>query len=351
MRVAIKSVLLYLTKYLGGFAVARWITRRQLRVLCYHGISVSDEHLFRRKLFVRPETFRRRMESLVRDGYVVLSLDEALERLRNGTLCAGSVVITLDDGWRGILTGAFPVLQELGLKATLYLTTYYVERQLPVFDVLIGYILWRTDASRLQLDGLVPGLQGELDLSTQAARQEASRHIVEYGNRSHDSRERCDLTEKLAERLHVDLKAIRLERRFHLVSLQDVKSLSAAGIDIQLHTHRHRLDLENQKEFEREIRQNRDSLEPTVGRRLEHFCYPSGIYHPRVWPWLEELGLQSATITSTGFCYRNSPRYALPRIVDGEDVPHVEFEAEMAGALELIRRTRRWIFGRSEGEM
>ena len=35
MRLAIKVVLLYLTKYRGGFAVARWMTRRQLRVLCY----------------------------------------------------------------------------------------------------------------------------------------------------------------------------------------------------------------------------------------------------------------------------------------------------------------------------
>lgn len=34
-------------KALGLFALSRRLTKHKLRILCYHGISVADEHLFR----------------------------------------------------------------------------------------------------------------------------------------------------------------------------------------------------------------------------------------------------------------------------------------------------------------
>ena len=117
MRTRSKTALLYVLKYLGGFHVSRFLTRHALRVLCYHGTSTGDEHLFRRTLFIRTEFFRRRMEYLVRAGYPVLGLADAVDRLRNGNLPASSVVITVDDGWYGCLEGMFPVLREVGLEA------------------------------------------------------------------------------------------------------------------------------------------------------------------------------------------------------------------------------------------
>ena len=96
---------------------------------------------------------------------------------------------------------------------------------------------------------------------------------------------------------------------------------------------------------------NRRALERLVHGRLEHFCYPSGVYHPRGWPWLEELGLQRATTTGVRFCHPDTHPYALPRTLDGENVPQVEFEAEMAGALELVRRLRRWVSGERDARV
>ena len=127
-----------------------------------------------------------------------------------------------------------------------------------------------------------------------------------------------------------------------LIPLNEVGKLSDFGVDVQLHTHRHRLDLDSRDEVEREIEEDRVRLEPLMGRKLEHFCYPSGDHHSRAYPWLRELGLKSVTTTRAGFCYRTTPPFELPRIVDGEDVHPIEFEAELAGTLELTRRIRRW---------
>ncbi len=70
--------ILAVIKALGGFSLAQTFTKRGLQVLCYHGISLRDEHYFQPKLFMHEDTFRERMAYLKKRGYLVLSLDEAL---------------------------------------------------------------------------------------------------------------------------------------------------------------------------------------------------------------------------------------------------------------------------------
>jgi hypothetical protein len=123
---------------------------------------------------------------------------------------------------------------------------------------------------------------------------------------------------------------------------RQIRSLLGQGIDIQLHTHRHRLPLE-QEGTVREIQENRGVLEPLVGKRLNHFCYPSGIWSEKHWPGLAETGVKSATTCDAGLnSHRNAP-LALKRFLDSEDILGIEFEAEIYGFAEIVRRVKRWL--------
>src|SRR5580765_1776601 len=82
----------------SGIARSSWRQRRLL-VLCYHGVSLGDEHEWNPRLFVTPDFLRRRFELLRRGGYRVLPLEEATRKLRSGTLPPKSVAITFDDGF------------------------------------------------------------------------------------------------------------------------------------------------------------------------------------------------------------------------------------------------------------
>ena len=132
-------------------------TRRGLRVLCYHGISLRDEHLFRPTLFMRPDTFRRRLEVLRAKSIPVVPLPDAV----SGGYPDGAVVLTLDDGWEGTEIAA-EILAEFGFPATLYSSTYYSTTGTQVFNVAAAYVLWKTDRSRIVLPAYgVAGTPGD----------------------------------------------------------------------------------------------------------------------------------------------------------------------------------------------
>jgi peptidoglycan/xylan/chitin deacetylase (PgdA/CDA1 family) len=115
------------------------------------------------------------------------------------------------------------------------------------------------------------------------------------------------------------------------------------GLDIQLHTHRHRISKAGHFCIEEEVEDNRARLEPLTGQPLQHFCYPSGVYDRAIWPDLKKIGIASATTTAPGLVGRSAEIYALPRILDGEHVSDLEFEAELSGLLELKRSFFKWL--------
>jgi len=97
-----------------------------------------------------------------------------------------------------------------------------------------------------------------------------------------------------------------------------------------------------------EIDDNRARLEPIAKRRLHHFCYPSGVYERGIWPQLEALEIESATTIEQGINFAGAPPLGLKRLLDGQEVELIEFEAELCGFVELTRRLRR-PFRRSAG--
>src|SRR6187401_1008988 len=100
MKKRLKTAFLAALKILGAFHLCRLLVRRRLRILCYHGLSTRDEHELDNILFMRPETFRRRLELLRKWGMRPLPLDEAVAGLPEDRLPHHAVVITFDDGWR-----------------------------------------------------------------------------------------------------------------------------------------------------------------------------------------------------------------------------------------------------------
>src|SRR5580704_13235694 len=95
-----KLAALGLLRGAGAFhfvANSRW-RRERLLILCYHGIALADEHVWRPGLYMTAELLASRLQALRAMDCSVLPLGEALTRLRSGELPPRSVAITFDDG-------------------------------------------------------------------------------------------------------------------------------------------------------------------------------------------------------------------------------------------------------------
>ena len=299
-RAALRSL-----KTVGAFRVVRdshW-RRQRLLILAYHGVSSGDEHLWNGALYLSRETFRARMSALKKFRATVLPLGEAVERLYAGDLPERAVALTFDDGAYDFYSRAFPIVREFGFPVTLYLTTFYARAGRPVFDTFCSYLLWKGRGETLDLRALT-GLSSSLSLATDAARTEGFDALRGFAREQKLSAEKKDdLLRSLAKKLKIDYDELDARRILHLISPDEARELSDAGVDVQLHTHRHRTPM-NRELFLREIEDNRDEIRAMTGRAAAHFCYPSGVYERAFLP---------------------------PRRLDGSSLSGIEFEGWLTG--------------------
>jgi peptidoglycan/xylan/chitin deacetylase (PgdA/CDA1 family) len=90
-------------------------------ILMYHAFGVGDEPPSR--FVVTRRAFARQLRWLARRR-PILALEELLEHRRSNRLPpAGSIVVTIDDGYEDAHTEAHPELRALGLSASLFVVT------------------------------------------------------------------------------------------------------------------------------------------------------------------------------------------------------------------------------------
>ena len=341
MRTRIRRVLLHTLRASGVFrlvADSAWRNSRLL-ILCYHGTSLEDEHLWRPSLYITPQKLEQRLDLLRRGRYSVLSLEEALQRLHSGTLPGRSVVLTFDDGTYDFYRQAFPLLRSYGFPATVYQTTYYVDHPLPVFNLVCSYMLWKRRGGILQ-DGEKIGLNGALDLRDEPSRHKVVRSLIEAAERDHLTGEQKDtVAARLARFLDIDYAALNEKRILQIMNRGELQQVAREGIDIQLHTHRHRTP-EDETSFRREIQDNRDALRGISVTPPSHFCYPSGVHRPEMLSWLQAEGVLSATTCDAALATWASNHLLLPRFVDNQNRELIDVESWMTGVGDLLALRR-----------
>jgi peptidoglycan/xylan/chitin deacetylase (PgdA/CDA1 family) len=93
----------------------------------YHSISEPQPETDVWELEVHPDRFEEQMVALV-DRFDIISIAELGEHLRSKRLRPNTVAITFDDGYANNVTNAGPVLRRLGIPATLFLCTGFLDR-------------------------------------------------------------------------------------------------------------------------------------------------------------------------------------------------------------------------------
>ena len=248
-------------------------------------------------------------------------------------------VITFDDGFYSFFRDGIPVLREYSFPATVYVTTYYAIKELPIFRLVVQYMFWKSGELRLDLDTLGGPWNGELDLRDQPAAVQAMWDIIRHAESHWTESQRVELARRLGRELRVDFDRIVATRMFSIVNRDEIRLMEKQGIDVQLHTHRHRFPADA-FEGKNEVEENRHVLETILLHACDHFCYPSGVWCQDHWDILRACNVRSATTCDAGLNYRRTPVYALRRILETDRMTAIEFEAEMCGYAGLLRAVK-----------
>lgn len=326
----IKTLTLSIIKCLGLFWLAKKITAQRPRILCYHGIAVDDEHLFSPGVFMRSNTFAKRMAIVNKWGYRPASLDELYQQQLAGSYKKDMLVITIDDGWASIEHGMLPTLKKYNFTATLYLCTYFVINQRPVFNLAIYYLYWKYNRPFVLPDNsCLKPYTDKVNLNI----DELLKLATELGS-GYEQAILQELTTYFAE----DLKLWQQNGKLMFLSPEKVTALAQQGLAIELHTHRHKFFKLNLTEMATELTDNQYCITKLTGKAAQHFCYPSGNHRPEQLQLLADMNLKTATTTENGLVNAQSHLLKLPRLVDSESISELEFEAELTGLMTLLRQ-------------
>ena len=146
-----------------------------------------------------------RMKYLQDKNYNVISLDDFYKFKEEQNFPDDTVVITIDDGFYSTLKIANKVLANYNFPSTLYLTSYYCNKNCPIFMLAVQYMFYKA-ANNTSLDGLgISGISG-------VTNSDNLEKIIDYGRKLKTEQERIDLLKSLAEVIGIDYDELSRDR-------------------------------------------------------------------------------------------------------------------------------------------
>jgi peptidoglycan/xylan/chitin deacetylase (PgdA/CDA1 family) len=239
---------------------------RNVQILVYH--RVNDEH---DSFFPATPTgvFAKQMDYLA-SNFNVLSLEDAVERMRINDIPDSAVVITFDDGYKDNYLNAFPILKRLSISATIFLTTEIIGSEKVIWHDRVFSAFRETKSPYLK--GFV-NTSRRVPLETIRDKLNAQREVLDF-LRTLDDRERMIWIDKLIEHLNVKDGG---ETQGIMLTWEEITIMHQKGISVGSHTVTHpilsKLPIDRARV---EISESKKIIEKKLDTKIKAFAYPSG---------------------------------------------------------------------------
>lgn len=103
------------------------------RILMLHRVLEQCSEGKNRELEITPQFLEQTIDSHLHQGYRFVSIDDVCDITTNGKTDKPFVCLTFDDGYRDNYTTAMPLLKRLHIPFAIYITTGFIDNQLPMW--------------------------------------------------------------------------------------------------------------------------------------------------------------------------------------------------------------------------
>lgn len=245
-------------------------------VLMYHHINetVSDGSN------ISPQRFKEHMIALKENGYNTITDHELYDYLQeNKPLPSNPILITFDDGYQSNYTYAYPILKELGMKATIHLITSRVVDEENLYPLETPKLSWEEVKN--------------------------SQDVFSFQGHTHDA--------------HFKGKNEKGKLRGFITGTMQIDG-----------------KLETEKEFKdrllKDLTTSKQMIEEKIGKEVIAFAYPFGDYTKDTIEVVKKAGYKMAFTVKKGKVTKRADLFQLKRITG-----HGDFTAE-----ELIKEIQKY---------
>jgi peptidoglycan/xylan/chitin deacetylase (PgdA/CDA1 family) len=305
VRRAVKTVVAGLLHHSGLRSAVARVERaraggRRVHIVAYHRV-VEDFERERTRcipgMVISARTFANQLEGAHAAGFDFASLGEALSVLDGSrTPPRDLFVVTFDDGYLDVVEHALPVLQRMGVPATMYLATEAVGTNRRFDHDRLWHLLLALRSHPLQAAAVASWSLPASEL-LQAALEAPDRtaQLLDQFIGQHPAETLRQVIGALESLLPEE---DRLPASGQLMSWADVGTWVSAAMDVGTHTLDHRvLTHEPPDVLEAHLGPPRQALEAAVGRPVRDFAYCNGWYSDALIEALRRAGYRSAVTT------------------------------------------------------
>jgi peptidoglycan/xylan/chitin deacetylase (PgdA/CDA1 family) len=348
----LKQSIFAISEAFGVHRVFSFLNRDRPTVLAFHGVTAEPPgHLcnydglhLHRPIFERLMTF-------IAARYQTVPLSRVVDWLEGReALPQRAVVVTFDDGYRNVFTQAAPVLKSLGIPATLFVATDFVQGGAMLWNDRLLAALFLTREPRLSIEW--SGGTLDIPLGGDADKMAADRAVLAVCKSLPDD-ERLALLDRVIQRLDVDdTRLAGAWADYAPATPDELKRLPDFGVEVGSHTCTHAIVTRmTDEQMTRELHASKRLIESATGRPCEHFSYPNGgpaDFDARTRRHVIDAGYRCAVTTIKTAVTPGQDPFEIPRcVLTHNRITVPEFAAEVSGFPRFVRGVKARVTGRA----
>ncbi len=340
MNYFIKRFFLVICKYVGIYALFKFLNRKKLLILTYHGAVSkypSDTNHYEYRNCVAIDQFNDQINYL-QSKYKSILPNHIINNDYFLRITPYSFLITFDDGFRNNFTLAFPLLKEKKISAIFFVTTGFMGKRDMLWTEKIIYLIMHTKKKSIFLEMFDHSNVPIANIKEKITACEKIRNYLKHAKKD----DIIDVLEVLEEQID-DVRVIDFpNERYEYLKWEEIKEMRDSGMIIGSHTVNHMLlSCLNDEEVEYELIKSKEIIEKNTQSICSYFCYPNGAlgnFSARDKAILKKIGYKCAFSQIIGFNDNKADLYELKRINVTDQMDLITFEAYICGFIPFVKR-------------